>query len=166
MLVVDFDYDKITWGGNINYHFFPKVQGDKVILFEWDFGDNKSSFEVEPKHFYSKKGKYDVKLTVTTTSNEEASINKKIEVGSDFKVPDLSYLEDNEKDKAKRNSQQESPKIKSSTIFIFIVCLLLFAIIIVVAFPGFSEFLNNSVVRSLIVFFILIFTIIGFLKRK
>ena len=35
-----------------------------AVLYLWDFGDNTFSTEVEPVHYYSKAGEYDVKLTV------------------------------------------------------------------------------------------------------
>ncbi len=35
-----------------------------AVQYLWDFGDNRSSVEVEPVHFYLKAGEYDVKLKV------------------------------------------------------------------------------------------------------
>ncbi len=43
--------------------YFYNYSQDAVQYF-WDFGDNRSSVEVEPVHYYLKAGEYDVKLKV------------------------------------------------------------------------------------------------------
>ncbi len=51
----------ITFSSNIS-------SADSVISYKWEFGDGNSSTEKSPNYIYTKSGKYDVTLTVTTST--------------------------------------------------------------------------------------------------
>ncbi len=49
-------------------HCYDLSEGD-VIIWTWNFGDNKTSYEQNPQHYYEKEGVYDISLTVNTKHN-------------------------------------------------------------------------------------------------
>ncbi|MCK4614528.1 MAG: PKD domain-containing protein, partial [Thermoplasmata archaeon] len=80
--VADFDYLPENPRKDEEIQFEDKsydLDGD-VVEWYWDFGDEETSDEQNPKHKYSKSGDYEVKLTVTDNEGTEDSIEKTITV--------------------------------------------------------------------------------------
>lgn len=59
------------------------VSLDKVLTYQWNFGDGGSSTETNPTYTYTKRGTYDVTLTITTSTGctETYSLKEAIKVG-------------------------------------------------------------------------------------
>lgn len=62
------DKDKANIKVDEDIHFFPSCSKD-AQSFRWDFGDGNTKGEAEPKHKYSRRGSYDVTLTVFYDDN-------------------------------------------------------------------------------------------------
>lgn len=59
-------------GDNVNFDASPSEDLDgQIVYFEWDFGDGSSATSVEPliEHVFSRKGSFEVKLTVFDDEN-------------------------------------------------------------------------------------------------
>jgi gliding motility-associated-like protein len=53
--------------GVVTFQNYTLAPNDPVVSRVWDFGDNTTSTDVNPVHFYSQPGTYEVTQTVTTT---------------------------------------------------------------------------------------------------
>ncbi|HSB92437.1 MAG TPA: PKD domain-containing protein [Flavitalea sp.] len=60
------------------------VAGNATATYRWDFGDNKTSTEKDPKHVFETSGTYNVKLVITLSTCQDAadSITKSVVIGS------------------------------------------------------------------------------------
>ncbi|MBS3913599.1 MAG: PKD domain-containing protein [Bacteroidetes bacterium] len=62
-ITADFTASKTTLcgPGNVDFNLTGKLVGS--VIYEWDFGDGGTATKASPSHYYSKEGKYTVKLT-------------------------------------------------------------------------------------------------------
>ncbi|MDD5339510.1 MAG: DUF4349 domain-containing protein, partial [Dehalococcoidales bacterium] len=65
-LVVEFTADPRRGDAGMSVYFFPNVTGGFTpYVYEWDFGDGKTSNEEQPTHIYDNEGNFTVTLKVT-----------------------------------------------------------------------------------------------------
>lgn len=85
----------------VGFKYAPEnpIAGDEVTFtnasnggttFAWDFGDGSNSTEKDPKHIYTKSGKFSVELKVDNKDNQ--TFKKDVEVGD--ALPDITYSPD------------------------------------------------------------------------
>lgn len=165
MYSVDFYFIKEFWANNLYFKFYPEIKKLKVVSTFWEFGDGKTSIDVNPRHNYLEKGVYIVSLTVLTTDNEEITVSKEIEIDFGFKVPDFSEVNVkcniNDDTKGKNRLEKKPSNFK---IALWIVLMLLI-IILIVAFTDVSEFLKDPTVKIILIILSVVTTIMSFLKR-
>lgn len=83
---LDFDYENECAGMVLFENVDAQVSGDLVTGYTWDFGNGKTSKQIEPEMVYAQPGIYTVSLTVNTGKGCEHSIKKNITV-PDFPTP-------------------------------------------------------------------------------
>jgi gliding motility-associated-like protein len=71
-------------GAEVVFTNTSTVPGNAAATYHWDFGDDKTSTEKDPKHVYATAGSYNVKLVVTLSGCQTAadSISKAVVIGS------------------------------------------------------------------------------------
>lgn len=62
-----------------------------ITAWDWDFGDDETSEEQNPKHTYNEPGTYTVSLTVTNSDNETDTVTHDIEVSALKPTADFDY---------------------------------------------------------------------------
>ncbi len=91
----DFSWKQTSFGPVFNVTFTDKSTPTNIVTsWAWDFGDGQTSSSQSPEHFYDLPGVYDVKLTVTNSSNDTNSINYRVTVsgqGNDNPIANFSY---------------------------------------------------------------------------
>ncbi len=75
-LKADFSADITSGPAPLNVQFTDKSEGSPA-KWEWNFGDRGVSFDQNPSHVYTKKGKYTVTLTVSNDSGKNTVKKKK-----------------------------------------------------------------------------------------
>lgn len=160
MLKADFDYKKVSWEGNIYVHFFSIVKSENTISFLWDFGDGKSSTDVNPHHNYLIKGIYKVELNVVTAGNEIVTIEKEINIEQDYIIPNFSNQTKNE------NNKIDNIKNKRNIpIGFYILGFIIVLVIIVACFPECKDFINNTQTKIVLIIMSIVSAIVGFVKK-
>ena len=95
----DFSWKQTSFGPVFNVKFTDKSTPVSIVTsWAWDFGDGQTSSSQSPEHFYDLPGVYDVKLTVTNSSNDTNSINYRVTVsgqGNDNPIANFSYSQVN-----------------------------------------------------------------------
>jgi len=65
---------------------FTDLSGERIVSWEWDFGDETSSLEKEPSHTYGKKGKFEVLLVATDRYGCQNQFTKTIEITRSYRL--------------------------------------------------------------------------------
>ncbi len=78
-----FQPDPAIVGEPVQFLDLSSSEGNSIIEWEWDFGDNSLSFEMEPEHVYSAPGTYTVKLKVTDAAGATDTTVQQITVEAD-----------------------------------------------------------------------------------
>lgn len=73
--VADFCYEKINYS---TISFQNEAQGIEPLTYHWDFGDNFTSTEANPRHAYESQNEYRVCLTVTDASGCSSTFCKNV----------------------------------------------------------------------------------------
>ena len=77
---LDFDYENECAGMVLFENVDAQVSGDLVTGYTWDFGNGKTSKQIEPTTVYAQPGIYDVSLTIKTEKGCEHTIKRNITV--------------------------------------------------------------------------------------
>ncbi|CAD0006987.1 T9SS C-terminal target domain-containing protein [Flavobacterium chungangense] len=92
--VVDFSFTNDGACSGTPVTFTPIVAGSTPFSYKWDFGDGKTSTEMNPSHSFTSVGcgtqNFNVKLTVTDANGQIGSITKSISVKQ---KPDLKFTD-------------------------------------------------------------------------
>ena len=65
---------------------FTNLSEDRLVKWEWDFGDATSSAEKDPTHTYGKKGEFDVVLIATDRYGCQNSFTKKVSITKSYRL--------------------------------------------------------------------------------
>ena len=68
---------------------------DGITSWEWDFGDDETSQEQNPKHIYEKEGTYTVQLTVKETDGDSDTVTKDIVISDKDPIADFVWSPEN-----------------------------------------------------------------------
>ncbi|MFC5980950.1 PKD domain-containing protein [Flavobacterium salmonis] len=92
--VVDFSFTNDGACSGTPVTFTPIVAGSTPFSYKWDFGDGKTSTEMNPSHSFTAVGcgiqNFSIKLTVTDATGQTGSITKSISVKQ---KPDLKFTD-------------------------------------------------------------------------
>ena len=65
---------------------FTDLSEERIVKWEWDFGDKTSSAEKEPSHTYGKKGKFEVVLIATDRYGCQNRFTKTVEITRSYRL--------------------------------------------------------------------------------
>ena len=65
---------------------FTDLSEERIVKWEWDFGDKTSSAEKEPSHTYGKKGKFEVVLIATDRYGCQNRFTKTVEITKSYRL--------------------------------------------------------------------------------
>ena len=65
---------------------FTNLSEDRLIKWEWDFGDATSSAEKDPTHTYGKKGEFEVVLIATDRYGCQTSFTQKVSITKSYRL--------------------------------------------------------------------------------
>ena len=65
---------------------FTDLSEERIVKWEWDFGDKTSSAEKEPSHTYGKKGKFEVVLVATDRYGCQNRFTKTVEITKSYRL--------------------------------------------------------------------------------
>jgi len=65
---------------------FTDLSEERIVKWEWDFGDETSSAEKEPSHTYGKKGKFEVVLVATDRYGCQNRFTKTVEITRSYRL--------------------------------------------------------------------------------
>ena len=65
---------------------FTDLSEERIVKWEWDFGDKTSSAEKEPSHTYGKKGKFEVVLVATDRYGCQNRFTKTVEITRSYRL--------------------------------------------------------------------------------
>ncbi len=65
---------------------FTNLSEDRLVKWEWDFGDATSSAEKDPTHTYGKKGEFEVVLIATDRYGCQNSFTKKVSITKSYRM--------------------------------------------------------------------------------
>ena len=65
---------------------FTDLSEERIVKWEWDFGDKTSSAEKEPSHTYGKKGKFEVVLVATDRYGCQHRFTKTVEITRSYRL--------------------------------------------------------------------------------
>lgn len=65
---------------------FTDLSEERIVTWEWDFGDETNSLEKEPSHIYGKKGKFEVVLVATDRYGCQNRFTKTIEITRSYRL--------------------------------------------------------------------------------
>lgn len=65
---------------------FTNLSEDRLIKWEWDFGDATSSAEKDPTHTYGKKGEFEVVLIATDRYGCQTSFTQKVSISKSYRL--------------------------------------------------------------------------------
>lgn len=94
-LDVAFDFEVKETGvkGDLEGGIFPddeiqfiNLSEDRLIAWEWDFGDESSSIEKEPTHTFGKKGEFEVVLVGTDNYGCQSSFSQKVAITKSYRL--------------------------------------------------------------------------------
>ncbi len=78
-LNIRFDYEN-KCSGEVHFTNNTTIDGDRIVSYDWDFGDGSTSALENPIHIYTAPGEYNVSLTITTNLGCEKTYPKRITV--------------------------------------------------------------------------------------
>lgn len=65
---------------------FKDLSDERIVKWEWDFGDGESSSEKSPTHVFGRRGTYKIQLTVTDRFGCQSRISKELSITKSYRL--------------------------------------------------------------------------------